>query len=66
VKSAKNADGTSVSVKLDRITVKKPTTLTLEVKNVKPDGKITFKAVGSKNDKKTGEATKEFTVVTSK
>ncbi len=66
VKSAKNSDGAAMKIALNHIKVKSATDLTLEIQNAKPDGKVTFKAVGSKNDKKTGEVTKEFTVVASK
>lgn len=66
VKSAKNADSASVDIALDKITVKSKTVLTLEIQNAKPDGKVSFKAVGSKNDKITGEVTKEFAIVAGK
>jgi hypothetical protein len=66
VKSAKDSDGVAVPIALDKITVKRATVLTLEIQNAKPDGKVTFTAVGSKNGKKTGEVTKEFNFVASK
>jgi len=66
VKSAKDAGGAAVAIALDKITVKAPTVLTLEIQNAKPDGKVTFTAVGSKREKKTGEETKEFSVVAGK
>jgi hypothetical protein len=66
VKSAKNSNGDAVEIKLDKITVKATTVLMLEIQNAKPDGKVTFTAVGKKGDKKTGEETKEFSVVAGK
>lgn len=66
VKSAKSADGTDVAITLDKITLQAGGALTLEVQNAKPNGKVTFKAVGYKGKNKTGETTTEFNVVAGK
>lgn len=66
VNSAKDSDGNSIKLALDKITVKAATTLTLEIQNANPDVKITFTAVGNKAGKKTGEVAKEFSVVAGK
>lgn len=66
VKSAKDSGGATVVIALDKITVKAATVLILEIQNAKPDGKVTFTAAGSRDGKKTGEETKEFSVVAGK
>ncbi len=66
VKSAKDPGGAAVAIALDKITVKAATVLTLEIQNANPDDKVTFKAVGWKNGKETGDETKDFSVIPGK
>jgi hypothetical protein len=63
VRSAKKVGGGAMDIALNRITLKSAASLVLDVLNLQPDRKVTFRAVGFRKNQRTGEASSELAVV---
>jgi hypothetical protein len=63
VRSARKVGGGAMDLALNRITLKSAASLVLDVLNLQPERKVTFRAVGFRKNQRTGEASSELAVV---